>query len=241
MQGILKDVDSLDPEFIEAADGRKLTEEEISRVFDKDKSFKVWGRVLTAPEIGCVASHRKCYEQLLNSYSEYALILEDDIAPIPKEFEKILPSIIDQINLSKPQIILLSDNFWYKKAKPFYRKYCISDVYTAIFAHSYIINRKAAEIILSQRGFYVADNWMQIRRLGIVIKAVKPHLIEQKWDENFTTSIQNEKIKRPRKPIPVLFKLLRDKACKKFLKITGRYYPSHANKKDWEMAQNRFS
>ena len=79
MQSILSPYSFIDIHFIEAVDGRTLSEEEVEQAFDNKNTIKHYGRKLNRGEIGCTLSHRKCYATLLESDAPYALILEDDI------------------------------------------------------------------------------------------------------------------------------------------------------------------
>ena len=78
-------------ERISAIDGSKLKEDRIKEItfpldhFDSKVRFT---RALTNGEIGCFLSHRKCWETLVESNKQWALILEDDIqiAPIARNY-----------------------------------------------------------------------------------------------------------------------------------------------------------
>lgn len=79
--------DNLSFERISAIDGLKLSEDQINDItfplnhFDSKVRFT---RALTNGEIGCFLSHRKCWETLVKSNQQWALILEDDIQIAPK-------------------------------------------------------------------------------------------------------------------------------------------------------------
>ena len=173
MQSILSPYDFIKPQFIEAVDGRKLTDEELKQKFNREETIKQYGRVLNLGEIGCVLSHRKCYAELLASDAPFALVLEDDIEIVRKL------SIIKEVELNNiltndfPVILFLSGDYW------FYKRSNIVDVYEAVGAYAYIINRKAAKAILSIRCPYnVADDWACYKKLGIKYKAFYPYLID---------------------------------------------------------------
>ena len=62
MVDILSGCSFLDVDFIDAVDGRVMSQTEIEECFDTEKSYKRYGRRLGKGEIGCALSHRKCYQ-----------------------------------------------------------------------------------------------------------------------------------------------------------------------------------
>lgn len=70
---------SLDCHFIDAVDGKLLSEEEISKNYDNEKAIKYSRREMSRGEIGCLLSHKHIYQKMINENIEQALILEDDI------------------------------------------------------------------------------------------------------------------------------------------------------------------
>lgn len=67
---------------IPAVLGKTLPKEVIKRISPNRFNFKYrsqFTRELLPSEIGCFLSHRNCWEELLKSSSDWALILEDDI------------------------------------------------------------------------------------------------------------------------------------------------------------------
>ncbi|MBE8182850.1 MAG: glycosyltransferase family 25 protein [Candidatus Portiera sp.] len=88
LQGI-----NLPYEIIDATDEREgLTEAEIELIGGKSSLSKYKGRLMPGA-LGCLISHLRCYEKLLSSDSQYALILEDD-AKFSPAFMPILNSIL---------------------------------------------------------------------------------------------------------------------------------------------------
>ncbi len=173
MVDLLKDYSFLNIKFVDAVDGRILSDTELNRMFDSEASYKKYGRKLNKGEIGCTLSHIKCYEKLIESDDIFALILEDDI------------SIINDINILKdkrteqlliretPTVILLSGDYWYYKAGS------ICEVFSAVGGYSFIINKTAAKLLLADNpAFTVADDWDYIRSRGIKLYAFKPYLVD---------------------------------------------------------------
>lgn len=66
---------------VSAVDGRALPEADLNRIADRGAGLLLYGRALSATEIGCLLSHRAAYDEFLRGTSEWALILEDDAFP----------------------------------------------------------------------------------------------------------------------------------------------------------------
>ena len=65
-----------------AVNGRALSDEEIAQItypYNHFESRVRFTRELTKGEVGCFLSHRKCWERLLESDKQWAMIMEDDI------------------------------------------------------------------------------------------------------------------------------------------------------------------
>lgn len=65
---------------VSAVEGKKLDKNTLSEITTKSLMQKmICPRELTLGEIGCFLSHRNCWERLLSSDENFALIMEDDI------------------------------------------------------------------------------------------------------------------------------------------------------------------
>ena len=67
---------------VSAVDGRLLSNEEISKItypITDVQSHIKFTRSLSKSEIGCFLSHKKCWQILVDSEEEWALIFEDDL------------------------------------------------------------------------------------------------------------------------------------------------------------------
>lgn len=241
METILAPYKKLSVEYIEAVDGRSLSENELSRLFNQDKFSKTHINSATTLEIGCVSSHHKCYKKLLESNEKYALILEDDISKPDEDFSAILAKIEVGLSNTKPRIILLSDWFWYTRSNPFLGKHKIAKVYAGFLAHAYIINRAGAELLTRELPSYIADDWATIRRKGIEISAIIPHIIQQNWTKDFKSSIQqppqqanNCSFHKMLRALMWQLSFLRQRIPMAVLKLTGHYYAPHQSKSEWE-------
>lgn len=173
MQGLLSPYSFLDVEFVNAIDGRLLTEEEKQELFNYQKSKLLYGRVLNAGEVGCALSHRKIYETILKREDPYALVLEDDI-DIQRDLNLMPIEMIDRIMLSsKPRVLMLSGDFSFYSNKP------VTRIYSAVGAYAYFINKTAARQILNRiKPSCVADDWAYYKRIGLRLFAVHPYMID---------------------------------------------------------------
>lgn len=70
---------SLPYEFIDAIDGRAMSDKEIKRVYSNIRTLFRRGLPMTRGEIGCVLSHLLFYDKVLAGEDEIALVLEDDV------------------------------------------------------------------------------------------------------------------------------------------------------------------
>ena len=78
-------------EFIDAVDGRCLTNEQRRR-YDAAAAKRMYGAEMNASEIGCFLSHMSVYQTMIDRGIERALILEDDI-----ECDSDLKSVIEAL------------------------------------------------------------------------------------------------------------------------------------------------
>jgi len=83
---------NLNYEFIEAVDGRTLSEVEIEKIYSKEKVIKAIGREMSRSEIGVLLSQKSIYEKILKENIDNALIFEDDI-----EFDQRLITVLNEI------------------------------------------------------------------------------------------------------------------------------------------------
>lgn len=178
MQQILKNYDFLDISFFAAVDGKSLTNSEVDSYFNASKAYERYGRNLNRGEIGCTLSHIGCYRQVMESAANVSLILEDDIS-ILRDIS-VLPELIPLVDVSKPVILLLSGDFWYSRRLRKVRNLEVVKVFDAVGAYAYLINKAAAELIISKylTPSHVADHWMVYRELGVQILALDPYIID---------------------------------------------------------------
>ncbi len=68
-------------ERVEAADGEKLTEEEISKYYSPSLNRRRMTRFMTKGEIGCYISHIYCWKKIVSERLDFAITIEDDVSP----------------------------------------------------------------------------------------------------------------------------------------------------------------
>lgn len=224
MTALLKGMTFLDKEFLEAVYGKELTEDEIDSFFDLQLAYKRYGRRLNPGEIGCTLSHFKAYKKLLASGCDRVLLLEDDIT-ILHDFSQI-DMIADSLPVDVPYVLFLSGDYWYKKMTRLNENVSIAEVYDAVGTYAYVINRKGAELILSEnpKASSVADNWSLYRSQGLRLYAVNPYMIDANIEE-FDSSIDQFYFGEVRKNMPILFRLksYRTSLVKKWLLRRGHF------------------
>lgn len=183
-----KDVLSLT--FVEAVDGRRMSDDDISTSFDQSLAFRRYGRFLKKTEVGCTLSHIKCCNILLQSEYNCVLVCEDDMV-LEYDLRETISVISDYItNTDRPMIVLLSGDYWWTKLIDM-NGIKLAIVREAVCAHAYFINRSAAQILSSVNPGHLADDWYLIRKLGIKVLAVYPHAADQNRAD-FDTEISND-------------------------------------------------
>ena len=176
----------LSAEFIEAVDGRFMSDDERKRVTaDVNYAF-------LPGEIGCALSHQKIYNRIVDENIAQALILEDDVL-----IENILPELLKGIKLSNstPEIILLSrvNKFRKKAVRSLTTIYKIHKTEQATTAHAYIINNKAAASFLNNLYpvWMTSDKWSLFEDLSMAkIYSVIPYPV--RLSEEAETSTINQ-------------------------------------------------
>lgn len=182
----------LDVELVEGIKGKYLTEEELKQRFARKHFFRLYSRYPTPGEIGCTLSHRKCYERLLASEEQVALILEDDVAfTCPDALEEVTAECLQLLKDGCAELILCSQQVCYYSVPAFLTKaYAAYPVYNAYGTYAYFINRRGAEHLLrKKRPFIVADDYQWMREEGVKIKCVFPSIAKECSSEQHLGSL----------------------------------------------------
>lgn len=199
--------DFLNVEYIDAVDGRLMDDYSIRKQFNYTKSYHRYGRTLNKGEIGCALSHRKCYERIILSQNEYALVLEDDIS-IMRELRVLIdlrPQIDLIMNTPKPTICFLSGDYWFWEGRE-----GITSVFSAVGAYAYLINKAAARKILEQDKTYtVADDWDYVKVLKVRYFAIKPYIFDANLKMDLlSTDVKQDQWGVNKKGMSLIFLLL---------------------------------
>ncbi len=167
---IQKQADSLGlkVEFIEAINGKLLTEEQINEL---SQDFYLNG--MTHGVLGCSLSHLKVYEKIVSEKIAMALILEDD-AKLSENIKIIYDRVgeYNEKHRDNSLVYLLSQVNEYIDTfkKHLYKNYFLVNVIDADYTYGYIINNVAAKNLL-QYLYPVrleADAWRFMQQRNIV-------------------------------------------------------------------------
>lgn len=172
-----KNYSCMNLEFVEAVNGKNLSEEEIDQLFDRRRFIYREGRVVQKGEIGCTLSHRACYRKIADSEEHMALILEDDVCFLdPEAVESLLKEISKKMSRDMPCVISLAKHLlYYKNGEDRIGNYSLFKMREAWGTYAYLINKKAAERMLSiSKPYYVADDYLLMNKKGIDVKVVYP-------------------------------------------------------------------
>ncbi len=139
-------------------------------------------RSLTNGEIAVYCGHRKIWREFLSSDHAYALVFEDDFRVIDEE--KFSRAIQD--GLTQPQNWDILKFFDFKPKRVLERRAIGSTgivryKYAASGAVAYLIDRKAAQKLLSRKRFFraVDEDLSWPWELGLSIWSVSPNLVEE--------------------------------------------------------------
>ncbi len=209
-------------EIIEGIDGKKIKKDELNRSISKNNKFiNPLNTNMNAPEICCSLSHIKVYKNFVKSNFNYALILEDDAVFVNK-FTRSLQRFVIKNFIYEKQIIFLSE-LWEFFKKPIDKKnnYEIVNVANVVFTHSYFINKKAAQSLISFNYPVktMPDNFIVFKiYCGIKLTGLNPFLLKQnrkKFDSNIPIDNKLNNVFLPRR---YLYRLIN-----KMLRIMGQF------------------
>lgn len=83
-------------EIVPAVDGAALSPEAFGARYRRELFHPRYPFELRAGEIGCFLSHRKCWELIVASGDDGAVIVEDDVRIDTGEFSRLLPIVVQQ-------------------------------------------------------------------------------------------------------------------------------------------------
>lgn len=134
------------PHFTDAIMATRMPDEEVY-------AQAIPNTFLAKGEIGCALSHKKVYEEFLRTDQKSILIFEDDIIFSKECTFEVLESLMEYVSKqTKPSVLVLQKSRWHNK------KVWNIDVNISIYSsrnqfctHAYMLNRSAAERILSMQ------------------------------------------------------------------------------------------
>jgi glycosyl transferase family 25 len=167
--------------FIDALDGRRLAGAGLSAVYDDAAARAHLGRAMTAPEIGCSASHLAAFRQIAGSNTGVAVVLEDD-ALLGHQFLDVLRRVVGMMDPARPTAVLLSHVHRYSAwgARRVDRQHALYRPYSAYGAHAYVVTLAAARAMAArfERVYTVADDWAYFGKAGILgVAALVPYIV----------------------------------------------------------------
>jgi glycosyl transferase family 25 len=175
-------------EFIKAVDGRLMSDKEITQV------TSIPNYAFLPGEIGCALSHQLIYKKMTHENIDTALILEDDVV-----LSEDICAILKNLNLSnyRPEVILLSrvNKHLQKSIRPITKEYSLHKTHQATTAHSYLINKSAAESLLNNLYpvWMTADKWTLFEELSFLrVYSVIPHPVALSDESNDSTINMNK-------------------------------------------------
>ena len=116
--------------------------------------------------------------KLLESDEKVALVVEDDLVWQEANVKKVLSVVEKFLYTEKPAIVLLSGDYWFIQKTKF-ESIVLATVCEAVCTQAYLINKNAAKKIVAMERKYLADDWYHIRKQGIDLYGVYPHIADQ--------------------------------------------------------------
>ena len=169
---------------LSAIDGKEIPSDILRINADEHKSKELFGYLLANGEIGCYLSHYFAIQDFMESSSDYALILEDDIEFSPQELTSVIQDLLvvkdewDIANLHAQGGRSPKHHTSVKTLTHTKRNLVYFTTPTASTA-AYLINRKAGQALLC-KGLPVLMpyDWYLIREwdLGVKYRAILPSL-----------------------------------------------------------------
>ncbi len=183
-------------EFIDAIDGRKLTETQKQQLYDEKITRIKNGRILSDSEIGCALSHIKALERMVELALPFALIVEDDVI-FGRNALPCVAKLIEIIDPNKPIVTLLGNaqTYVYWGKQKLSKTHSLYNVHKSYGAYAHLVTLSAARLMLkgAKPISICADDWQILRAdRNIIVKAVVPYCISPSILNNITT-IGNER------------------------------------------------
>ena len=175
----IADFTFMDVEWIEAVNGKELSQADTNRLFGIRRFACRYNRLPYPGEVGCTLSHRECYRRLLESNLDVALILEDDVFfQDHASVENILTEGTRFLKeKGKGAITLSCHRVGSVKGKPFVTGYSLCRVWFAFGTNAYLIHRYSArKLFMNVPASVLADDYQYMNMKGIPVYGLYPYL-----------------------------------------------------------------
>jgi len=171
-------------QFMSINDDIDLAPDAIAKSHDIKKTVDSLGRDLSRGELASTLNHLLAYRKFLDSENDIAIILEDDADFIVDKFNCVISLLTNIINENKPQVYLLTPVISYlnNNSQRLSADYKVVEVVQSLDSSGYILNREAAEKMISanSKAWFIADDWVRYKRhANVSIFSVIPPIIIQ--------------------------------------------------------------
>jgi len=201
----VKDLALPNVEFIDAVDGKTMSEKESNALHDRTWARKWVKRPLVRTEIACTLSHLKCYERIIDESLKGAIVLEDD-ARLSTNIHEVV-SALENSNYFHNGVLLLN---WVQVISrtpvlTLSEEYHVHGAFgNVIHSHAYYLSRSAAHKLLTfhQPVKTPMDSWRHYADQGLIsLFALAPALASVTSNHLATSSIAEERARiRPYSP-----------------------------------------
>lgn len=178
---------------------------------------------LAKGEIGCALSHKKVYEEFLNTDQKSILIFEDDIIFSKECTLEVLESLMEYVSKqTEPMVLILQKSVWHIKKKwDVTPEIAVYSSRNQFCTHGYILNRAAAEKILSIQTpirfeidafkfyYWLADVGLYCLNKDLVIQSMELEsgIGDGRFDADNRTKLKNKAYKELYNNLPLKDKL----------------------------------
>lgn len=181
MEHQIQNQKGLDIYFIEAIEGKKLNDKQISIMADFAKLKQRHGAFATLPALGCSLSHLSVYKKVIESQLKSALILEDD-AILSNNLANQLTYWNEFLQRSDtPIVILLTPDFRYRKVDLIETQsnHKLYQLGGGFMTSGYLINCQGCALLYDNLRpvSYFADEWGEFCKMGLTLYGIVPHII----------------------------------------------------------------
>lgn len=175
-------------EFVEAVDGRRMSDSQLAEAFD----FSAYGRRRVGRpqpgEVGCVLSHRLLWQRIADA-DEVGVVFEDDIA-FDGDWSDVLSFARTWLADNAPRALLLPRHFFYTRFNPAVGGGRVARPIQGFGTECYMLNPSGARLLLSLgRPSFIADEWDYFRSCGLELLAFVPHpvAVNARFDSNIAS------------------------------------------------------